>query len=193
MRPLALNTVVYNEAPRILGLLSHAAAYCDELVVVDQSSTDGTGDFARDFGATVITDRCHGFNEPSRPLAEANTTAPWIIALDADEMIQRRYIPELVGLPEQYLAAIMGCESWVGGERVTYNLDVKLRYFRRGTVRFSDKVHTRIHLKPESGSEQGPETFVTGDPWILHIKSQAEHDYDHARYVEMGAYAKASR
>lgn len=181
MQP-ALNTVVYNEAPRILGLLNHAATYCDELVVVDQSSTDGTGDLARAFGATVITDECRGLSELSRPLCEESTKNEWILILDADETILPDKIPELVGLDERWDGANLPRITYVDGVHVITGADRQLRYFRKGCIEFSPWLHHRNVMKPCKAL-----FHVQSDPWILHLKTSVEQEIDNSRYERIKA------
>ncbi len=47
-------TTVYNEQDRIMNFLNHASKWADEVVVIDKSSTDGTADVVRQFGAKLI-------------------------------------------------------------------------------------------------------------------------------------------
>lgn len=177
MQP-SLNTVVFNEAHRIVGLLEHCAPYCDELIVVDQSSTDGTADLARDFGATVIPDMAHGYPEASRPLAAEHTDNPWLLLLDADEVLFAEKIPELLDLDERWDGVSMARLTLVDGERFTDRPDYQLRYFRQGTVEYAPAVHHRNAMKPCTAMFRTPRN----DPWILHTKTKVEQDADSSRW-----------
>ncbi len=187
---LALNTVVYNEAPRIADMLAMAAWYCDELVVVDQHSTDGTADIAKDFGATVILDTHYGYCEPSRPVAAQNTNSEYILVLDADEQIAPQFVPRMPKL--DCLAARFKVSSYVDGHRIDpvihtldparngrYHPNPQVRYFKKGTVTFGTGLHTRIEYPFEGIYEPDDEG------WILNLKTQAEWEFDDARYREL--------
>lgn len=176
MQP-ALNTVVYNEAHRITGLLEHAAGYCDQLVVVDQDSTDGTGDIARDYGATVVHDECRGLSELSYPLAAARTDGDWILILDADEILYGHKIPELLALDERWDGAYLSRATYVNGVRWPTGPDRHLRYFRKGAVEYSTGMHQYNRMKPAKACYRS-----TADPWILHIKTATEQRLDDRRY-----------
>lgn len=180
----ALNAVVYNEAHRITYLLAHASNYCDELVVVDQSSTDGTGDLARDFGATVVTDEYRGIPEPSRLLAAAHTEGDWILLLDADEEMYLNKVPELLALDERWDGATLARATYVDGVRWTTGADRHLRYFRKGAVEYATEMHTYNRLHPARALYRS-----TADPWILHTKTSAEQALDDANYdrIRQGA------
>jgi glycosyltransferase involved in cell wall biosynthesis len=177
----ALNTVVHNEADRIVGLLEHAATYCDELVVVDQDSTDGTGDLARDFGAKVVWDQCRGFSELSYQLAADNTENQWIVLLDADETIFPEKVLELVALDERWDGARLPRATYINGELWGTGPDRQIRYFRQGAVRYATGLHTYNTMMPVKALYCPPPS----EPWIRHWKTSTEQQADDRRYDEI--------
>lgn len=191
---IALNAVIYNEASRIVECLSRASAYCDELVVVDQGSTDGSAELAWDFGAKVYQDIHWGYCEPSRPLAAEHTKSDWIICLDADEQVAPQYVGIMKFIPLQWLGARFNVASYVDGVRIDpviysrdparngrYHPNPQLRFFKRGMVTYGLGLHTRIEPNfPEEQLLTPPD-----EGWILNIKSQAEWDADDLRYQDL--------
>lgn len=184
-RSIALNTVVYNEVHRIVGLLAHAAGYCDELVVVDQGSNDGTPELAKELGATVIHDHPHGYCEPSRPLAAQNTLADWIMYLDADEVVAPKHLASLLAL-DGFDVARLCIGTYIDGKRADHqHPDGRVhgvyhpRFFRRGFVTYGTGMHTRIEPVPEARVWESPGM----DPWVLNTKATWEQELDHARYT----------
>lgn len=173
----ALNTVVHNEAHRIVGLLEHAATYCDELVVVDQDSTDGSGDLAAAFGATVIHDECRGLSELSYLLAAEHTENRFILILDADETIYPHKIPELIELGEWWDGAWLSRATFVDGVRWNTGADRHLRYYRQGCIEYPTAAHTYSRMLPVKACYRS-----TPDPWVRHWKTTAEQQLDDARY-----------
>ena len=86
----------YNEADRIINTLKQVEPFVDEIIVVDDASTDLTAAVARQFGATVFTHPenkgyiesvKYGFREASSDI---------VITLDADGEFSSQYIPELI-------------------------------------------------------------------------------------------------
>jgi tetratricopeptide (TPR) repeat protein len=80
--------IVKNEAARLAACLETLREVADEIVVADTGSTDGTLDIARDF-----TPNCHAIpwnNDfaAARNRANAFATNPWILTIDADEIVQ---------------------------------------------------------------------------------------------------------
>lgn len=179
----ALNTVVHNEAHRILGLLEHASGFCEELVVVDQGSTDGTGDLARDFGATVIVDECRGLSELSYQLVADHTKSDWILLLDGDESIYPDRILDLLSLDESWDGAAMVRATYVDGVRWPTGPDRQIRYFRKGAVSYATGLHHKNEMLPARA------LYRTTEPWIRHVKSSAEQALDDVRYDRLKAKA----
>src|SRR3954447_1490358 len=99
MPRISLNVVVFNEEARLEECLLDARDHVDEIVVVDQMSTDGTPEIAQRLADVYIRDMQHGHAEPSRELAASRSSGDWILILDADEKMSdllKAELPELV-------------------------------------------------------------------------------------------------
>lgn len=176
---ISLNVVVFDEAARIGRCLSHVADHVDEIVVVDQGSSDGTAQMAAALGAKVVADRCWLFADPSRPLAEAESTGDWVLSVDADE----EFTPEFLALlPELVrIGGVDGFElersNWFGGQ--FWSTDWHLRLWRRGSVAWPrfDRPHRRWRVeasRPVAGA-------------MVHAKSWREQLADDAHYERLGS------
>lgn len=180
---LALNTVVANEEARIVGLLEHAAGFCDELVVVvDEKSRDDTYALAYEFGATVVVGPHSPWCEPLRPLAAEHTRGDWILVLDADERVNPEHLVELQAIPrERWLSANLPRANFVGGVPFrAKNPDRHVRWFKKGAVEYALRPHGYIRPFDASRCYQ-PETLA----WILHEKTEREHDLDEMRAMRI--------
>jgi glycosyltransferase involved in cell wall biosynthesis len=83
---LSVVIITRNEAHRIQRCLE-SVRWADEIVVVDQHSTDGTADLCRQAGATVFSrEMTAGFGE-QKNFAMAQASQSWILSLDADEVV----------------------------------------------------------------------------------------------------------
>lgn len=88
---LSLAVIARNEIEGIAPLLGDAAAFCDELVVVDTGSTDGTDEAAAQAGARVERFEWIDDFAAARNYSFDCCTGDWVIWLDADD----RVIPEV--------------------------------------------------------------------------------------------------
>ncbi len=61
----------------------------DEIIVCDMHSEDATRDIARKYGAVIVDhERCH-ICEPARNHAIQSATHPWVLIIDADEVVPK--------------------------------------------------------------------------------------------------------
>jgi len=102
--------VVYNEAARFLArVLADLEQWVDQIVVLDDASTDGTGDICRACRRVVLYERNREnmFSTHEARLREklwrmVETVRPdWILAIDADEIFEPRMRHEARSLVEQ--------------------------------------------------------------------------------------------
>lgn len=77
--------IALNEADRISDCLA-SLAFCDDAVVVDSGSTDGTRDIAAAHGARVIERPFEGFRA-QKDFAVSRARYDWVLCLDADERV----------------------------------------------------------------------------------------------------------
>jgi glycosyltransferase involved in cell wall biosynthesis/GT2 family glycosyltransferase/Flp pilus assembly protein TadD len=174
---ISLNVIVFNEEARLEECLSDARDFVDEIVVVDQMSTDGTPEIAQRLADVYIRDLHHGHAEPSRELAASRSSGEWILILDADEKmsdILKAELPSLVeGDADGYWIRKV---NFVGGTETSTILHYRL--VRKSRVRFDPRPHggaTAVSENVEHFEQIG----------IIHEKSVDEQIFDDARYERM--------
>lgn len=147
---LSAIVITRNERANIADCLA-SLAFADEVVVLDNASTDGTADIARSMGAKVsVTQDWPGFGpQKNRVLDLAN--GGWVLSIDADERVTPELRDEILnviaGAPQQDVFFIPRLSSYCGQFMMHsgWNPDWVARLFRRGAVRFSDDlVHERL-------------------------------------------------
>jgi glycosyltransferase involved in cell wall biosynthesis len=140
--------ITKNEAANIATCLD-ALAFCDERIVVDGCSTDGTVEAAKAKGAHVVLHTFEGFGA-QKNYALSLTTGDWVLSVDADERVS----PDLARAIQTVImqrgadAYEMPRASRFLGRQMRHSgwhPDFVLRLFRKGAARFSnDLVHERV-------------------------------------------------
>ncbi|WP_051463182.1 glycosyltransferase family 2 protein [Deferrisoma camini] len=95
---LSATVICLNEAEKIRGCLE-SVRFCDEVVVVDSGSTDGTVEIARQLADVVIERDWPGY-VAQQNFAKDQARGEWVLSIDADE----RVTPALAREIQQVLA-----------------------------------------------------------------------------------------
>jgi glycosyltransferase involved in cell wall biosynthesis len=139
----------YNEARYIGSVIVQAKQYADEVIVVDDGSTDSTASVARLSGATVVRhEKNEGYGNTIRSLmAEARRRqADILVVLDADSQHNPGEIPRLVeGIRG-------GADIVIGSREMQVN---KIAGYRRLGQRFLSRMTGIASGKKLSDTESG--------------------------------------
>ena len=84
--------ITLNEAHNIVDCLRSMKTVCDDIVVVDSGSSDGTVELARQEGATVIVQVPFLGDGPQRSHGLPYCRHAWVLNLDADERLEQDLI-----------------------------------------------------------------------------------------------------
>lgn len=150
---VAVNT---RNAARTLALaLESVQSWVDEIVVGDMASNDGTLEIARQMGARVVPVEPSTHVEPARRTVHDHCRGDWILCLDADELVPvtlAARLQEIVRLGLADAVTIARCNFIFGAalSHTTWEManDRHLRFFRVGTVTFSDRIHSAPSVIP---------------------------------------------
>ena len=177
--------IIAKNAARQLPECLESLAFCDEILVVDSGSTDGSVELARARGARMIEAEWRGFG-PQKRYAVEQAAHDWVLCVDADERVS----PELRSAIERALAApakaayrFPRCNRFLGrylrhGEGYP---DWSLRLFDRRRARWSDDaVHEKVLTDAAVGT-------LTGD--LLHDSAETLDAYlaKQNRYTTLAA------
>ena len=148
MPRLSAIIITKNEAANI-GECLDSLAFCDERIVVDSGSTDGTLEIAKNKGARVVLHDWKGYG-PQKNHALSLAQGDWVLSIDADERVTSELAQAInkaidAGEVDGYE---MARRSTFCGREMRHSgwfPDWVLRLFRRNKARFSDDiVHERV-------------------------------------------------
>lgn len=147
--------ITYNEENNIRRTLRQLH-WCDEIIVVDSHSTDGTVAICREFNATVYFREFDGYGLQKR-FAVSMASNPWVLCIDADEVISDELVDEILritpaearkysGFSFKMNLVFLGKEFRHGKESGRHFL----RLFNKEQGGFTeDKVHEAIRVNGE--------------------------------------------
>ncbi|MFN3429118.1 MAG: glycosyltransferase family 2 protein [Candidatus Sericytochromatia bacterium] len=151
MPSLSAVVITHNEASRVAGCLE-SLAFADEIVVVDDASTDATASVARRYTPRVIVHAHEGENfDLNKNVGMDAATGEWVLLVDADERVTEALASEIrrviAANPPEAAFWLPRREFYFGRHaRHAASSAQVLRLFRRGKARFSGE---RLHAHPE--------------------------------------------
>lgn len=150
---LSIVIITYNEEGRLADCIKSVETIADEIIVVDDESTDNTRGLAQELGAKVFV-RKMDIEGRHRNWAYAQATNDWVYSLDADERMTPELCEEIKELLSGSLAAsaytmprknFLG-EYWLrwGGQYPA----AQIKLFHKDQFRWEEKadVHPRAFI-----------------------------------------------
>jgi glycosyltransferase involved in cell wall biosynthesis len=139
-QPISAVLITKNAAGQLSECLA-SLVFCDEILVVDSGSSDGTQALAAKAGARVIDSEWRGFG-PQKQFAVEQAANDWVLCIDADERVSdalRESIPPSCWRRLLASIAFARCNRFMGrylrhGEGYP---DWSLRLFDRRRARWS--------------------------------------------------------
>jgi glycosyltransferase involved in cell wall biosynthesis len=97
MKTIGLSVVLatYNEAENIGRCLEAVKDIASEIIIVDGSSTDSTVEIAKSYGAKIVTTTNKPMFHINKQMAIDLAKEPWILQLDADEVVTPKLANEI--------------------------------------------------------------------------------------------------
>ncbi|GAB4063311.1 glycosyltransferase family 2 protein [Uliginosibacterium sediminicola] len=170
-----------------LGATLESLAFCNEIIVVDSGSEDGTQALAASFGARVISEPWRGFG-PQKQFAIDQARHDWVLCVDSDEIVTpqlRDNMLKALRQPDYKAYEFPRCNRFLGrylrhGEGYP---DRSLRLFNRQHARWSDDVvHEKVITLDVVGQLEGD---------LLHHSEESIESYmaKQNRYTTLAAEA----
>lgn len=186
--PCLSAVVITRDAASQLVKCLDSLAFCDEILVVDSGSSDGTVELARRRGARVIETHWRGYG-PQKQFAVEQASHDWVLCVDADEWVSgmlKDSICAALSAPNFPAYEFARCNRFMGrylrhGEGYP---DWSLRLFDRRKAHWSsDAVHERVVT-------EGPVGRLAGD--LMHDSAESLERYleKQNRYSSLAAQAR---
>ena len=164
-----------NEEKNILDCIANLS-FCDEVVVVDDNSTDRTVEIAKKLKANVLMRSLNGDFAAQRNFALEKAKGEWVLFVDADERVSSKLtkeIQEVLRLPKslEYNGFLLKRRDFMWGRELKHGEtgDIKLlRLTRRNTGRWEGRVHEIWNVQGDIGILQHP---------LLHYPHQTVTDF----------------
>lgn len=155
----------YNEEAMIEDCLKSVKSVADEIIFVDNTSSDKTVQIAKKY-----TDKIYMRpNDPvmlnkNKNFGFGKATSDWILSLDADERLTPQLSTEIRKAINNKQSTINGYDiprkNIIFGKWIAHSIwwpDYNLRLFRRGKGKFAEKhVHEKLEIRGEVGRLENP-------------------------------------
>jgi glycosyltransferase involved in cell wall biosynthesis len=157
--------IVKDEAETLSGVLADASSFCDELLVADTGSSDGTQEIATAAGAKVIDVPWTDDFAAARNASLDACTGDWVVWLDADDRVppasQRAFARALAGLGDDVDALFTPYHYAFDktGERCTFTVWRERVLRRAAGLRWTGAVHEVVDVSAARTRDE-PELIV---------------------------------
>jgi hypothetical protein len=185
----------WNEADTIRYAIASLMPWCDEVVVVDQMSADGTADIARRCGARVEQVEPTGYVEIIRKQSVDLTAHDWVMVLDSDEVVHPKLGPRLRAIAENDEADVVRIprRNIILGRILEHGQwwpNAKRRFFHKDHIDIRVEMHGGFHAAPGAREIMLP-LDPEGALWHFSYHSVADLVWKSQRYTTVQAWQRA--
>ena len=119
-----------------IGECIEALAFCEEIIVIDDYSSDKTVEIARGLGANIFQRKLEGNFASQRNFGLEKATNKWVLFIDADERVSKELRDEIerevVSLNNPYLGYFFKRDDYIFGKRIKFGETSALFGFNPG-------------------------------------------------------------
>lgn len=186
MQKLSVVIVTLNEETNIKNCLE-SVTWADEIVVVDDGSTDKTVEIAKQFTDKIYHHKSAGYVEPARNFAIEKAQGDWILLIDADEIIPSSLVEKLREIavnPQETTHVFIPRKNIIFGKWIEHTgwwPDHLVRFFRKGSVTWKDEIHS-IPVTIGNGMQLDGEENA-----IIHDNYQSIQQFVHKNFERYAA------
>lgn len=142
---LSVVVLTHNDETRIVDCLE-CLGFADELIVVDDNSTDRTVELAKQFTSKIFTRALNGNFSNQRNFALNNVHSQWVLFVDSDELLSKNLKEEIVEAinSREYAGFNIKRFDYIWGRKVTHGELSRIKLLRLAK-RNEGKWHGKIH------------------------------------------------
>lgn len=151
MARVSIVIITKNEAASIANCIKVAQLITDDIIVIDNGSTDNTPEIVQEYGCRLSREIWEGYGANKNKGAHL-ARYDWILSLDADEVPDMKLVYSLhtLDLSNPHIVYDIKFKSYFGKKQIRFGnwgFDHRLRLFNRNLVKWSDsRVHETLLL-----------------------------------------------
>lgn len=159
-----------NEEKHIADCIDSCRAFSDEVVVIDDFSTDKTAEIAQAHGARIVQHAMNGDWGQQQTFAVEQATCDWIFFIDADERCHPDAADEIQKIVQtkNYKAYWIQRLNYFNGKRVRFGMlspDWVVRLLPKKGTSVTGFVHPKIIFDAPEAKLKGKMTHFTYQSW----------------------------
>jgi glycosyltransferase involved in cell wall biosynthesis len=165
---ISLCMVIRNEQGLLTDCLNDVKNFVGEIVIVDQSSTDGSFKLAGQFTRKVFIRPSSDFHETDRQFSIDQASNPWILVLNADERLDGKLKSNLDQLIRSgFDAFLLPVKNLIDNVQSHNGETFQLRFFKKDALAWPDIAGENPILYTENVGK-------IGDGFIVRINNEED-------------------
>ncbi|MGN0902813.1 MAG: glycosyltransferase family 2 protein [Succinivibrio sp.] len=171
--PLTVVILAHNEESNLHDCIS-SVDFADDILVIENGSTDKTVEIAKSLGARVLERDLNGDYASQRNFGIENSRHDWIFMLDADERVTddlKKSISDAVTNDENLVYKVSRENHFIEG-RVLHGVlrpDRVERLFKKGSALYEGLIHERLKYTVKTKELKGRLIHFPYSTWEAHL------------------------
>lgn len=153
--------IIAKDEEKYICLCLESVKWVDEIIVVDDYSTDKTVDIAKEYTDKIFRRRLDDFSG-QRNFAIEKARGEWLLSLDADETVSEELADEIRTMPDntinEYNGFYIPIKHYFFGKEIRYGgwwPSHTKRFFKKGRGRWEGSVHEELVIRGKVGYLKG--------------------------------------
>ncbi|MCE5214506.1 MAG: glycosyltransferase family 2 protein [Methanobacterium sp.] len=154
--PISVLVHTLNEEKNIRNCLK-TIKWADEIVIIDMYSDDKTTEIAAEYTDKIFYHERMGYADPARQFGLEKASHPWILIVDADELVPLKLKKKLEKIIEEDMGDIISVphNNYFFGKLMQFTgwgplQDTHHRFFKKEYVFINDKIHSTFSEREDA-------------------------------------------